>query len=202
MLILLFFPFFPVLVGACFFSLILALVLPNLSTVFGLTGSVCAFPYCFMFPCLFYLRLHQPGAAIQFMRGAAPNKQSEEATPTGQTIEQTSNERTSKRAYMPLNKDDDGASVSASGSRSPSSSSRPSVVSVVDVPRMSGGRAYHSLSTDSSALSHASPLLATQALPRSKKIPAYTLLVVSSVLWIIAIVVSFRTMIDDFNTTT
>jgi hypothetical protein len=55
-------------------SLLLAIVLPNLSTVFGLTGAVCAFPYCYMFPTLFYLRLHTPGSGVQFIGTAAASR--------------------------------------------------------------------------------------------------------------------------------
>ena len=59
----------PASVSTVICSLLLALALPNLATVFSLTGALCAFPYCFMFPTLFFLRLHQPDAGVWILRG-------------------------------------------------------------------------------------------------------------------------------------
>jgi len=63
--------FYVITTSACLTSLVLALLLPNLSTVFQLTGALCAFPYCFMFPTLFYLRLHKHVEELVMLPGAA-----------------------------------------------------------------------------------------------------------------------------------
>lgn len=39
----------------CICTLAFALALPQLGDIFGLTGSLCAFPYCFIMPSLMYL---------------------------------------------------------------------------------------------------------------------------------------------------
>jgi amino acid permease len=38
---------------------VLAIILPNLSIVFSLTGSLTGFPFCFILPLLFYLKVHE-----------------------------------------------------------------------------------------------------------------------------------------------
>lgn len=55
--------------ATCFATLGISLVLPHLSDIFSLTGSLCAFPYCFIIPSMIYLRApelvwlkHCPGA--------------------------------------------------------------------------------------------------------------------------------------------
>lgn len=186
---------FIVSVGACLCSLILAIVLPDLSTVFGLTGSVCAFPYCFMFPTLFYLRLHSPNAKIQPIR---MNPIDEDRQPMNMNDTLT----------VPTSVYEDETGLSPSSPSRSESQSRTSIVLVDSIhspTRLAGGRAYHPIASDQSQTStglasSSSPLIETRArLPLRRQIPAYTLLSVASILWIISIVVSFRDMINEFS---
>lgn len=209
-------------------SLLLALALPNLSTVFGLTGALCAFPYCFMFPTLFYLRIHQKDSGAVVLRSAGGASTAAEA----EVSVSSSNGGGSfdEHGYSPLS--NGAASMKRSATASP-----PSSVVVVEVTSTSSSTARANgkagglyaavpmgsvvdagevtalrpalrsnsgfIVTQDPAAGANTPLLlgsGSSSLSRGAQIPAYALLGLSSILWIISIVVCFKDMVHTFST--
>lgn len=163
-------------------SLGLALALPNLSTVFGLTGALCAFPYCFMFPTLFYLHLHRPGAQVLYLRGPraraaeAAAAEAAAASAGGEGLVHASGSFGSTGGgggYQPLHNHDDSRNGLAS----------------IEVDSVSPSGRVH----------HASPLLPPSGLSPAERIPAYTLLGVTAFLWLVSIGVCFKDMVQKLS---
>jgi len=198
-------------------SLVLAIVLPDLSTVFSLTGALCAFPYCFMFPTLFFLRLHDPRARILYLRGPRANGIAQAAggadteanggangvsgSTNGPVTEDGSigngavhdEEHGSAGAhgsfgtYQPLHNHD-----GADENEGPLGASIPKAqAAVVGL----GARALTPSSTEAARWFRLPEL----SLARSKQIPAYALLATATVLWFVSIVVCFIDMVNTFK---
>ena len=199
-------------VSAVVCSLLLALALPNLSTVFGLTGALCAFPYCFMFPTLFYLRIHQKdsGAIVLRTTGGAGSGAGGEVAEA--SVSSNGGGSFDEHGYSPLSND---AAPSSKGGAvvvdvtSGGSGGKYTAVpmgSVVDASEVRGtARRSNSgfIVAQDPAAGANTPLLlgsGSSTLSRSAQIPAYALLGLSSVLWIISIVVCFKDMIHTFTT--
>lgn len=210
-------------VAAVVASLLLAIALPNLSTVFSLTGALCAFPYCFMFPTLFYLRLHQVGAPILHLRGplalaaaaaAATGGAGEGAIQNGLEAVYECDDRAAgepqhehEHGYSPLSGElahpaaDSGKQRNGGSSPLGSTATHGGYASVATVIPVSSD-AHADALFDSQLLQQQQSRcsLPPSTLPRRSLLPAYTLLGVATMLWLISIVICFKDMIHTFTT--